>query len=76
MEDKFLSFVADVLNVDVKSISMDSKYGDVENWDSVMMLNLIMELEEEYGCSIPIEKITKGISLRELYKLAKTSDSL
>ena len=75
MEDKFLSFVADVLNVDVKNISMDSKYGDVENWDSVMMLNLVMELEEEYGCSIPIEKITKGISLRELYNLTKTSDS-
>ena len=70
MEDKFLSFVADVLNIDVDKISMDSKYGDVENWDSVMMLNLIMELEEEYGCSIPIEKITKGISLRELHNLA------
>lgn len=73
MEDKFLNFVADVLNIDVKKISMDSKYGDVENWDSVMMLNLIMELEEEYGCSIPIEKITKGISLRELYNLATKS---
>ena len=73
MEDKFLSFVADVLNVNVKEISMDSKYGDVENWDSVMMLNLVMELEEEYGCSIPIEKIAKGISLRELYALATAS---
>ena len=73
MEDKFLSFVADVLNIDVKMISMDSKYGDVENWDSVMMLNLVMELEEEYGCSIPIEKITKGISIRELYNLATKS---
>ena len=70
MEDKFLGFVADVLNVNVKEISMDSKYGEVENWDSVMMLNLVMELEEEYCCSIPIEKIKKGISLRELYSLA------
>ena len=70
MEDKFLNFVADVLNVDVKNISMDSKYGEVENWDSVMMLNLVMELEEEYSCSIPIEKIKKGISLRDLYSLA------
>ncbi len=73
MEGKFLSFVADVLNIDVKKISMDSKYGDVENWDSVMMLNLVMELEEEYGCSIPIEKISKGISLRELYNLTSAS---
>lgn len=73
MEDKFLSFVADVLNIDVKKISMESKYGDVENWDSVMMLNLVMELEEEYDCSIPIEKITKGISLRELFNLATAS---
>ncbi len=73
MEDKFLSFVANVLNIDVKKISMDSKYGDVENWDSVMMLNLVMELEEEYGCSIPIEKISKGISLRELYNLTSAS---
>ena len=70
MEDKFLNFVADVLNIDVKEISLDSKYGEIENWDSVMMLNLVMELEEKYGCSIPIEKIAKGISLRELYALA------
>lgn len=71
MEDKFIEFVADILDIDKNTLTMESQYGTVENWDSVMMLNLIMELEEEFDCSIPIEKIKKGISLKELYDLTQ-----
>ena len=71
MEDKFLELVADILNVKKEEITMESSYGEVPNWDSVMMLNLIMELEEEFNCSIPIEKVSKGITLKELFALTQ-----
>ena len=53
--DKFLEFVADIMEVDASEISMDTLYKE-GRWDSIMMLTLIMEIEAEYKVSIPIEK--------------------
>lgn len=68
MEQKFLEFVADVMNTDVSKISMDLQYKD-EPWDSVMMMNLIMEMEAEYDITIPIENVARYKTLRDMYML-------
>lgn len=68
MEEKFLEFIADVMDVDLSEISLEKEY-KTEPWDSLMMMTLIMELEAEYGISIPIENIGNYKTLRELYNL-------
>lgn len=70
MEEKFLEFTADVMNVDVSAVSMDMQY-KTEPWDSLMMMTLIMELEAEYGITIPIEKAGNVKTLRDMYELTK-----
>ena len=55
--DQFLKFVSDVFECDMSEITLNTVYGEFENWDSMMMLRLTMELEEEYQVSIPIEAI-------------------
>ncbi len=62
-----MNIVADVIEVDVNDISLDIKYGEFESWDSLMMMRLIMEIEEEYGCTIPIEDVAKIKTLNDLY---------
>jgi len=69
--DQFLDFVADVMNVDVSDISLDIVYKEYEKWDSLMMLNLIMEVEEEYEVRIPLETIGSIKTLRDLYNLTQ-----
>lgn len=66
--EKFLSLVADVMDVDKDEICLDTLYGKFEIWDSLMMMRIIMEVEEKYGCIIPIEDISKINSLNDLYK--------
>lgn len=68
--DKFLEFVADIMEVDVSELSMDTPYNEGK-WDSLMMLTLVMELEAEYGVSIPMEALGSVKTMADLYKLVK-----
>lgn len=65
--DKFLEFVADIMEVDVSELSMDTPYNEGK-WDSLMMLTLVMELEAEYGVSIPMESLGNVKTMADLYK--------
>jgi acyl carrier protein len=49
-------------------VSPDMKYNEGK-WDSLMMLTLIMELEAEYGKTIPLEKLGKVKTLSDLYEI-------
>lgn len=69
MEDNFLKFVASVFGVDCDAISLSTAYKEYEKWDSLMMLTLTMELEEEYGVAIPIEELENIKTLNDLFVL-------
>ena len=46
-----------VFDVPVESINDDASSDNIENWDSLRHLNLILALEEEFGVSIPDEEV-------------------
>ena len=66
--DKFLEFVAEIMEED--SVSMDMSYKEGK-WDSLMMLTLVMELEAEYGVSIPMESLGNVKTLADMYEFVK-----
>ena len=66
--DKFLEIVAEVMEDDEVSIGMPYKEG---KWDSLMMLTLVMELEAEYGVSIPMESLGNVKTLADMYEFVK-----
>lgn len=68
--DQFLEFVAEIMEVDVSEINKDTPYKEGK-WDSLMMLTLMMELEAEYGISIPIESLGNVRTLADLFELVK-----
>ena len=68
MEEKFLSFVAKLFNIDSADISLDTEYMSIPEWDSLMQLRLVMELESEFGCEIPIDAVPNLNTLREFYE--------
>ena len=69
METKFLEFVADIMEVEVEEISMETEYKVFDKWDSLMIMNLIMEVEDEYEVSIPLESAGKIKTLKDLFEL-------
>ena len=68
--EKFLSFVAEIMKEDVSDISMETRYKEGK-WDSLIMLTLVMELEAEYGVSIPLESLGNVKILADLYEFVK-----
>ena len=55
--EAFLAFAADILKVPRASLSGDTTYGSLVEWDSVNHLRLCMEAEKRFGFSYPIERI-------------------
>ncbi|MCD7998111.1 MAG: acyl carrier protein [Clostridiales bacterium] len=69
--EKFLDFVADIMEVETSEISMETEYKDFERWDSFMMLTLVMEIEAEFGITIPMESLGNVKTLSDLYEFTK-----
>jgi len=66
MED-FLNFCALVLGVNNKEITEVTSYGSIEQWDSLMHIRLVAEIEENYHIDIPMSDIVKIRTLKDFY---------
>jgi acyl carrier protein len=48
MEDRIKAVVSAVLNISIDDINNDSAPDNIESWDSLNHMNLIVALEEEF----------------------------
>lgn len=71
MED-FINFIARVMEVDRSELNEDTAYGQHEKWDSLMHMQIVMEVEEEYNTEIPIDEVPNIKTLKDFYKYIKT----
>lgn len=53
-----------VFEIPIESIADDASSDNIENWDSLRHLNLILALEEEFGVSIPDEEVGNLINYK------------
>jgi len=67
MKEKFLQFVAEILEKDVADISMDSSF-DKGEWNSLMHIRLVAEISDEYDVDIPIDEVGNIHTLGDFYK--------
>ena len=59
MEDEIKAIIADMFHVDESFINPDSGVvtGDIENWDSMGQLQLILKVEEFFGIKFSMHEI-------------------
>ena len=55
--EAFLAFAAGVLKVPRESLSGETRYESIPEWDSVNHLRLVMEAEPRFGVSYPLERV-------------------
>ena len=67
-ENDFLNFVAGILEVPRESISLETAYESIPEWDSVMQLRLTLEIGTEYNVEIPVDEIADIKTLGGFYK--------
>jgi acyl carrier protein len=63
---KFRECIIKALRLPNEEFRSDLKIGDIEQWDSVAHLDLVSEIEQEFGVRFDLDEITTLISLPEL----------
>jgi len=66
-ERDFLVFVAGILDLPPESVTLETAYESIPEWDSVMHLRLVLEIGAEYGVEIPVDEIAGIRTLGAFY---------
>ena len=70
-EHDFLSFVAGVLDVPAENLALDTSYGSIPEWDSVMHIRLTLEIESRYNVEVPVDEIADVKTLDGFYRYVR-----
>lgn len=62
--EKIRKVMGAVFGIDPASIGADASPGNIEEWDSLRHMSLVLALEEEFGVRFPEEELDQLISLQ------------
>jgi acyl carrier protein len=62
MEDRIKKVMSDIFNIDIDLINNNSSPDNIENWDSLNQMNLIVCLEEEFNILFTDEEVVEMIN--------------
>ena len=68
MKEKINQLIADTLDIDIERIQEETCMSDVPEWDSMMFVMILSELEEQLNISIPIEKAMEMNKVSDFYE--------
>ena len=65
-----------IFNVDLNEISDNSSPNNLDNWDSMAHMNLIVGLEEEFDLLFDANEITKMINFKDICSIINSKIAL
>ena len=65
---EFLAFAADILGVSEGTLSLETTYGSIPEWDSIAQLRLVTEIAAKYKVEIPFAEVVNVTSLWEFLR--------
>jgi len=68
MEDKIVEIAASIFEMDPRKLSIESSRDEIGKWDSLSHVMLIVEIEEQFGVSIPFEETGNMNQLKDFLK--------
>ena len=71
MLEKIKEIVAEQLSVDASEVEMETNFKDDLGADSLDLFELVMALEEEYGCEIPSDDLSALATVEDVIKYLK-----
>ena len=74
MEDRIKKVMRDVFNIDIASIGSESSPDNIENWDSLKHMNLIVALEEEFDAEIPDDQAEAITTVKQAVAFIEAND--
>ena len=64
MENKIKNVMSAIFNVDINDINEESSPDNIDNWDSMAHMNLIVGLEEEFNLIFGETEITEMMNFK------------
>lgn len=71
MLEKMKSMIAEQLDIEEDSITLESNFSEDLDADSLDLFELVMSLEEEYGVEIPSEDLEKMATVGDIVNYLK-----
>ncbi len=71
MENRIKKVMSEILNIDVSSINDNTSPENVESWDSLKQMNIIVALEEEFDIEFSDEEIGEMLNYRLILEVLK-----
>ena len=71
MLEKLKEIIADQLSVDADEIELTTSFKDDLGADSLDLYELVMALEEEFGCEIPSDDLAAIATVEDVIKQLK-----
>ena len=64
--DRLVALVAEALQLPAGSLNPDSTSAELDEWDSLGLLQILMRVEEEFGISVDMEAAEELASIAEI----------
>jgi acyl carrier protein len=71
--DRLIAIVAGALRVPASTLTLDTGPDDLQAWDSLAQINVVSEIEAEFGVSIPIEQVAEIRHIRDFLGYIETA---
>ena len=71
MLEKMKKMLADMLNIEVDSITNETSFKEDLGADSLDLFELVMALEDEYSIELPTEELQKIVTVGDVLELLK-----
>ena len=74
MVDKVRALLAEQLNIDVKTVKATSRIVEDLGADSLDMIEMLMSLEENFGISVPDDKVSGLKTVEDIVAFIKAEN--
>ena len=73
-EKKLKKILSDLLKIDVNEITNQTSSKDIEAWDSFNTLNIVVEVENEFGIVINLEELVTLKTFLDLKNILRSKN--
>ena len=71
VQEKVIQVLINIFQVSPDKISTETTSDNVENWDSMNHINMILVLEQEFGIRYDEEQVVSMLSVEEIIDVTK-----
>ena len=74
MNNKLVKLLSDVFEMKENEINIDLVKNDIDSWDSLKQMDLVLSIENSYDITLEMEEIVKMISVKSIVEIIESKN--